>query len=79
MTSDPHKNNSDDQEELYDGPSKSQIKRDCHHLVDLGEKILKLKAEEIRSLELPDTLEDIITKRFETTTAVYWQVTALTR
>jgi len=60
MTSDPHKNSSDDQEELYDGPSKSQVKRDCHQLVDLGEKILKLKAEEIRSLELPDTLEEAV-------------------
>jgi len=53
MTSDTHK----DEDQLYDGPSKSQVKRDCHDLVDLGEKIIKLKAEERQSLELPDELE----------------------
>jgi len=49
------------EEELqYDGPSKSQLKRDSHHLVDVGEEILKLSAEEIRSLQLPDELEDAV-------------------
>ncbi len=53
-------NNTEDDDDIYDGPSKSQIKRDCHHLLDLGEEILKLKAEEIRSLELPDELENAV-------------------
>lgn len=42
------------------GPSKSQLKRDSHHLVDVGEEILKLSTEEIRSLHLPDELEEAI-------------------
>ena len=47
-------------ETLYDGPSKSQLKRDSHHLIDVGEEILKLSAEDIRSLHLPDELEEAI-------------------
>ena len=47
-------------EELYDGPSKSQVKRECHHLVDLGEDLLKLKPEELISLDLPDELEEAV-------------------
>jgi len=47
-------------EELYDGPSKSQLKRESHHLVDVGEEILKLSSEDIRSLQLPDELDAAI-------------------
>ncbi len=50
----------DEDEELYPGPSKSQVKRDCDHLVDLGAEILKLKTEEIDSLDLPDELKDAV-------------------
>jgi len=50
-----------DEEELDLGPSKTQVKRECQHLIDLGEKILKLKKEEIKSLDLPDELEVAIT------------------
>ena len=32
----------DEEESTYSGPSKSQVKRDCDHMVDLGEEILKL-------------------------------------
>ncbi len=59
MTSDDNPEN-DNEESLYDGPSKSQLKRDSHHLVDIGEEILKLSHEEISSLHLPDELEDAI-------------------
>jgi len=52
------KNNSE--EDLYDGPSKSQLKRDSHHLVDVGEEILKLSHEDIDSLHLPDELGEAI-------------------
>ncbi|MFV9614584.1 MAG: ribosome biogenesis factor YjgA [Gammaproteobacteria bacterium] len=45
----------------YDGPSKSQLKRESHHLTDIGEEILKLSAEDIRSLHLPDELEEAVT------------------
>ena len=61
MTSENRSNDTDEKEaELYDGPSKSQVKRECQHLIDLGEDILKLKSEEIKSLELPDELEGAI-------------------
>ncbi|MDT8281826.1 MAG: ribosome biogenesis factor YjgA [Gammaproteobacteria bacterium] len=46
---------------VYSGPSKSQVKRDCQHLVDVGEEMLKLKADELESLELPAELEAAIT------------------
>lgn len=47
-------------DELYDGPSKTQLKRESHHLVDIGEEILKLSREDIRSLHLPDELDAAI-------------------
>jgi ribosome-associated protein len=61
MTSDSNdKNENTDKETLYDGPSKSQLKRESHHLTDVGEEILKLSNEDIRSLHLPDELEEAI-------------------
>ena len=45
----------------YDGPSKSQLKRESLHLIDVGEEILKLSKEDIRSLLLPDELEEAVT------------------
>ena len=54
-------NDSPDPEDLYDGPSKSQLKRDSHHLIDVGEEILKLSSEDIRSLNLPEELDAAIT------------------
>ncbi len=46
------------EEIVYLEPSKSQVKRDCQHLVDIGEEILKLKSDELESLELPEELEN---------------------
>ncbi len=51
---------SNNKEVLYDGPSKSQLKRDSQHLIGVGEEILKLSHEEIRSLHLSDELEEAI-------------------
>jgi len=48
-------------EEIYDGPSKSQLKRESHHLIDVGEEILKLCKEDIQSLDLPDEIEEAVT------------------
>jgi ribosome-associated protein len=64
MTSDVHgnthnENTLDDTEQEY-SPSKSQIKRECHHLQDIGDEILKLNSEDIKSLELPDELAQAI-------------------
>jgi len=50
--------NIDEEGEL--GPSKSQLKRDSHKLVKLGEDIAKFKKEEIDALELPDELDEAI-------------------
>ena len=47
-------------DEIDYGSSKSQVKRECHHLVDVGEEILKLSSEDIRSLQLPDELDAAI-------------------
>ena len=60
MTSDFNDIENDHDEELYDGPSKTQVKRECDHLVDLGEEMLKLKTEELQSMELPDDIEAAI-------------------
>ena len=60
MTSNPDYPDTDDDEELYDGPSKSQLKRDSHHFVEIGDDILKLSAEDIQSLDLPADLEEAI-------------------
>ena len=48
------------EDDLYDGPSKSQLKRDSQHLIDVGEEILKLSQEDIRSLQLPDELSEAV-------------------
>ena len=60
MTSDINNKDTNKLEEEFLGPSKSQLKRDSHHLIDVGEEILKLKPEDIRSLDLPDKLEEAI-------------------
>ncbi len=46
-----------DKEEIDLGPSKSQVKRECDHLTDLGEELLKLKPDDLNSLKLPDALQ----------------------
>jgi ribosome-associated protein len=53
-------NNSKNEEADYDGPSKSQLKRDSHHLIDVGEEILKLSHEDILSMDLPDELKEAV-------------------
>ena len=52
--------NNNETEELYDGPSKSQLKRDSQHLVDVGEEILNLSKEDRNSLPLGDELKEAI-------------------
>ena len=63
MNSKSNKSRSNYQEEQDDidyGPSKSEIKRECHHLLDIGEEILKLTTEDRHSLELPEDVETAI-------------------
>jgi ribosome-associated protein len=47
-------------EDIEPGPSKSQIKRECHHLQDVGDEILKLKPEDRNLLNLPEELHEAI-------------------
>ena len=54
------KNDIDDADDIVAGPSKSEAKRECHHLTDMGDEILKLSAEDRQILELPDTLDEAI-------------------
>lgn len=42
-------------------PSKTQLKRDSHHLIDVGEDLLKLSEADLRSLHLPEELVAAIT------------------
>lgn len=51
----------DDVEEFeYDGPSKSQIKRECEALQDVGEELITLKPSELNELDLPEVLYNAI-------------------
>lgn len=60
MISESDNTGHDDDEDIDYGPSKSQIKRECHHLTELGEELLKLKSEDFNSLNLPDELIDAV-------------------
>lgn len=48
------------EDDKYDGPSKSQLKRDSQHMIDVGEEILKLSREDIQSLQLPDEINEAV-------------------
>ncbi|MCB6184397.1 DUF615 domain-containing protein [Leeia sp. TBRC 13508] len=50
----------DDDEPLYDGPSKSQRKRDMHDLQDIGDELVALGVEQLKKMDLPDRLFDAI-------------------
>lgn len=67
MTTDFSRMNSGDEEKIETAdlpPSKSQVKRECHHLQDLGDEIVKLSNDDLNSLELPaDLSEAVITAR----------------
>ncbi|GAB4058343.1 ribosome biogenesis factor YjgA [Uliginosibacterium sediminicola] len=44
----------------YDGPSKSQKKRDMQALQELGEALVKLPKERLARLDIPDTLREAL-------------------
>ena len=54
--------NSGDEDEHINGgrPNKTRIKRECDHLLDVGDEILKLKREDIDAMELPVELREAI-------------------
>ena len=45
---------------LFDGPSKSVLKRDAHRAQELGEQLIALKEAELQALALPEALYDAI-------------------
>ena len=47
-------------ESPYDGPSKSQLKREMHALVDLGRELVDLSPERLKQLPLSERLFDAI-------------------
>jgi ribosome-associated protein len=49
-----------DPEPLFDGPSKSVLKREAHRAQLLGEQLIALKDPELRALELPERLYEAI-------------------
>lgn len=50
----------DDDQPLYDRPSKSQVKRDMTALQELGERLVALSRERLRQLPIPERLYDAI-------------------
>lgn len=73
MTTQTPKNYSDDSSKpdpsdpIYDGPSKSQIKRELHDLVDLGKEVIALSRDQIKQLPLSEKLEDAVLLAQKTT------------
>ncbi|MEW6119803.1 MAG: ribosome biogenesis factor YjgA [Pseudomonadota bacterium] len=53
---DPDAEQKFDPDEVYDGPSKSQVKREAEALQALGETLVKLPEAQFRRIELPDEL-----------------------
>jgi ribosome-associated protein len=50
----------DDEEDQYDGPSKSQLKRDMHALQKLGVELAELPKDALKKMPMPESLDDAI-------------------
>jgi ribosome-associated protein len=50
----------DDPDDFYDGPSKSELKRQSQKLQDLGEQLIGLPQNEFDELPLPDNLREAV-------------------
>ncbi|WP_172203883.1 ribosome biogenesis factor YjgA [Niveibacterium sp. COAC-50] len=59
MHRNPQHQNDDDSDE-YDGPSKSQRKRDMHKLQDMGAELVALSPARLAKVPLPERLHDAI-------------------
>ncbi|MCX9156780.1 DUF615 domain-containing protein [Niveibacterium sp. 24ML] len=59
MHRNPQHQNDDDSEE-YDGPSKSQRKRDMHKLQDMGSELVLLSPARLAKVPLPERLHEAI-------------------
>lgn len=51
---------SDQEEELYDGPSKSQLKREAHAMIEVGERLLNVPKDQLHQIGLPDVVEAVL-------------------
>ena len=51
-----------DDEPQYDGPSKSQRKRDSHALQDIGTQLVELSAAQLKRIDMPENLRIAITE-----------------
>lgn len=56
----PNDTPEDDDAPLYDGPSKSQVKREMLALTDLGKQLVDLPPDRLRKLALPEVLHEAI-------------------
>lgn len=54
------KDHQDNDAPEYDGPSKSQLKREMHALQDLGKRMLDLSNDQLETLPISDTLRAAI-------------------
>jgi ribosome-associated protein len=51
----------DDDENIEHGrPNKTQLKREAHHLLDVGDQIIKLSADDLDSMSLPVELKEAV-------------------
>ncbi len=49
-----------EEDDLYDGPSKSQRKRESTALQDLGARLVTLSAERLKKIDMPDNLREAL-------------------
>lgn len=55
-----HNTTTEDNDSGYDGPSKSQVKRDMLALQDLGKELVDLSASQLKQLPLSEKLYDAL-------------------
>ena len=60
MTALPEDDHDDQDVDAYDGPSKSQLKRDSHALQDLGKALVELNADQLAKIPMPEDLLEAI-------------------
>ncbi|HEY6897555.1 MAG TPA: ribosome biogenesis factor YjgA [Rhodocyclaceae bacterium] len=49
-----------EEEDFYDRPSKSQIKREMEALQDMGEALVALSTDRLKKIDIPDRLRDAV-------------------
>lgn len=47
-------------DDISEGPSKSQLKREAHALQELGEELIRLPEKQLAELDLPERLKDAV-------------------